>query len=229
MKINLQKISNVASVSAVILLFIFWQPLLHFFDELNSSDLQIINAFLTTILSWPVAVLILGLVFFLRFSKQISTFLGSISSVKWGSFEAQGQRDKLTEDVVTQGVTLTTEQWGNIENLVNQQGVNIQQYQEALKATFERAEHFEFAYLNLALVFNSKIALQWFALQPNKSSTRQNFFLAYQLPPQVIDHIAEKEAIFSILLTSGLITQNGEFFTTSEKGEKFLKHIGLLK
>lgn len=244
MKIDLQKISNIISIVAIVLVALFWQPLLDFFGGLDGADFQIINTFLATVLSWPVAVLILGLVFFLRFSSQISAFLENISSVKWGSFEAQRQQDKITEDVAAktevdlaaQGITLTNEQWEQITNLVNelstnqnQQNTTIQQYQEALKATFERAENFEFAYLNLALVFNSKRALLWFAAQQNKCSTKPNFMLVYQLPPQVPNHFAEKEAIFNILLTTGLITQNGDLFTISDKGEKFLRHIGFLQ
>ncbi len=244
MKINLTKTAYIIEITAIVLFAIFWQPLLRFGGILGIDDLQIVNNFLGVILSWPVAVLVICLVFFIRFSSQIGAFLENISSVKWGSFEAQRQKDKQTEnvaaeteaDLAAQGITLTPEQWQNIENLVNEltttrdrQGVTIQQYQEALKATFERAENLEFAYLNLALVFNSKRALQWFALQPNKSSTKQNFFLAFQLPAQIADPATEKEAIFNVLLVNNLISQNGEVFTATEKGEKFLRHIGLLR
>lgn len=242
----LQKILNIIGVAAIVLVVAFWQSLLRFLVGLGAEDFQMINTFLGIILSWPVAVLIICLVFFYRFSKQISAFLENISTVKWGSFEAQRQGDKQSatenvtektnEDLAAQGITLTNAQWQHIENLVNeltttqnQQSLTIQQYQEALKATFERAENFEFAYLNLALVLNSKFALLWFKAQPSKSSTKQNFCLVFQLPPQIFDHNTEKEAIFNVLLANALITQNGELFTISEKGEKFLKHIGLLR
>jgi len=41
--------------------------------------------------------------------------------------------------------------------------------------------------------------------------------------------IGEKEAIFNVLLVNGLIVQNGDLFAISDKGEKFLRHIGMLK
>lgn len=244
MKINTVRISYVISVLSIVFLVVFWQPLLESLRILNIDDLKTVNEFLRVILSWPVVILVLCLIFFRKFSEQISSFLKNVSTVKWGTFEAQRQEGKLTEDVVAktsadlaaQGINLSQEQWGQIENLVSeltttrdQQGITIEKYQEALKATFERAENYEFAFLNLSLVSNTKFALLWFLSQPNKSSTKLNFSFNFQLPPQIINQTAEKEAIFNALLVNVLLTQNGEVFSISEKGEKFLRHIGMIK
>jgi len=137
----------------------------------------------------------------------------------------------LTENLQEQGITLSQEQVQHLDEVFNNlskeketKEQEIANKDQAIKYFAERAELYEFAYLSLYLVFNSKLALLWFYNQISNSSTKENFTSQFILNSQVINPFAEKEAIFNALLVNGLLEQNGILFKTSEKGIRFLKH-----
>lgn len=200
--------------------------------------LDIILNYLQTLLSWPVAFLVVAIIFICKFRESIKIFLENIASIKVGPFEAsQHQRkttekidEKIVENLGEQGVKLTqaqlkeiSEAFDNISKEKEKKEVEVANQGQAIKYLLERSELYEFAYLNLLLVQNSKIALVWFHSQPLNSSTKENFMAQYILPPQIINPIAEREAIFNVLLVNGLLEQNGALFKVSEKGMRFLK------
>lgn len=198
--------------------------------NLNEIIRDIIPSYLEIILTWPVAIIIVSMVFLLKFSEEIRNFIQNVSSVRWGSFEALQQKQMPTKDVEeqveqVQGVSLTQEQWSEISNLVNEKEATIKDLQDALKIMIDRSENFEFAYLNSVLVHNTKLALYWFTLQSQKSSTKENFLNIFPLPEQIDNQPMEKEAIFNALITNGLLKQNGIVYEVTDKGEKFLVHI----
>lgn len=205
---------------------------------MNYSEIikEIIPLYLDLILSWPVAVLVIAFLIIFKYSEEIRNFIKNMSSVKWGPFEASHSQgptedveEKVEDDLQKKGVSLTKEEWDQIENLVNQRDAQISQFQDALKATLERAENYEFAYLNLALVHNTKLALYWFTLQQSGASTKENFISLFPLPQQIRDPLTEKEAIFNALITNGLLIQDGGAYKTTDKGVKFLEHINFAK
>lgn len=197
---------------------------------------QIILEYLRVILSWPTIVLLLGIIFLFKFSHSIRGFLRKLRFFKAGSFEFSQQQSlqqevekKVEEKLEESGITLNQEQLKQIqetfETLSKEKGdkeVRITQQEGVIRYWFERAELFEFSYLNLYLAYNSKIALFWL-MNP---STKDNFIYSFQLPPQIVNQIAEKEAIFNALLSTGLIEQDGFLFKISEKGKRFLKFLG---
>lgn len=100
----------------------------------------------------------------------------------------------------------------------------IKEFEEFINGLKSRCELFEFSYLNLLLVLNTKRVLLWFNSQV--SVTKEYYSLVFEpsIPPPI-----EREAIFNALLSNGLIiaTQNG--YKITDKGIKFLRFIGLLK
>jgi len=197
---------------------------------------QIILEYLRIVLSWPPLVFILAIVFLFKFSNSIKTFLENLRSLKAGPFEFSQQQKppqeiekKVEEKLEESGITLNKEQLKQIEETFEtlskekeDKEVRISQQQEVIRYWVERAELYEFLYLNLYLVYNSKAALLWF-INP---STKDNFIYSFFLPPQIVNQIAEKEAIFNALLSSGLIEQDGLLFKISGKGKRFLKFLG---
>lgn len=200
---------------------------------------------LEVIFSWPVIFLVIFLIFVWKFKESIKLFLENIASIKVGPFEAnqrQGKiteekiEEKITENLQEQGITLTKEQLQELDNLFNNlskekesKDIEIANQDQAIKYLAEKAELYEFAYLSLYLVHNSKLSLRWFYYQPTNSSTKENFILQFVLPPQIINPLGEKEAIFNALLVNGLIEQNEALFKVSEKGIRFLKHIKFIQ
>ena len=203
--------------------------------------MEIILEYLKIIFSWPVAFFVFSLIFILKFKESIKLFLENIASIKVGPFEASQRQtkepeekieDQITENLQEQGITLNKKQLQQVENAFNnltkekeEKEQEIANQSQVIKYFVERAELYEFAYLFLYLVQNSKFALLWFYNQISNSSTKDNFTLQFPLQPQIINPITEKEAIFNALLVNGLLEQVGILFKTSEKGIKFLKHI----
>lgn len=201
---------------------------------------EIILEYIKVFISWPVVFLIVALIFIFKFKESIKLFLENMASIKVGPFEAsqiqtkipeEKIEDQLTENLQEKGIILSQEQVQKLDEVFNNlskeketKEQEIADKEQAIKYFAERAELYEFAYLSLYLVFNSKLALLWFYNQTSNTSTKENFNSQFILNNPVINPFAEKEAIFNALLVNGLLEQNGSLFKTSEKGTRFLKH-----
>ena len=210
----------------------------------NKEIVEIILEYIKTFLSWPVVFLITALIFIFKFKESIKLFLENIASIKVGPFEASQRQskvpekkieDQITENLQEQGITLSKEQIQQIDeafsNLAKEKETKEQENaskDQTIKYFAERAEIYEFAYLSLYLVYNSKLALSWFNNQISNSSTKENFTAQFPVHPQIINPLAEKEAIFNALLVNGLLEQNGILFKVSEKGTRFLRYNKLI-
>lgn len=207
---------------------------------------EVIRSYLAIFLSWPVVILVVSLIFILKFTESIKIFLENIKSFKAGPVEvSQHQRTSSPQDIEKnvvenlqeKGITFTQEQLNNIEQHINNLSNQVQtattesqNKDQLIKFLAERAELFEFAYLNYYLVFNTKQALLWFNNMPLKTSTKENFIQNCFLQIQVPNILAEKEAIFSALLVNNLIQiTDQQVYKITEKGERFLKSIGWTK
>lgn len=206
--------------------------------------LEIILNYITVVLSWPVIFFAISLIFICKFKKSIKSFLENIASIKVGPFEANQRQsqdskedieDQISESLQQKGITLTDNQIKELENEFNnltkekeEKDAKIKNQSEIIKYLVERSEIYEFAYLSLSLVYNTKLALRWFYLQVSNSSTKENFMAQFNLPGQIVNPWAEKEAIFNALLTNGLLEQIGSLFKVSEKGIRFLRYVKLI-
>lgn len=105
-----------------------------------------------------------------------------------------------------------------------QRNLNRQEVRELIRSIFTIKEQYEFAYLNLFLVANSKAALK--RLAELGSATKKLFLTAMDLPSDIADESNQQEVIFNALLCHHLI-ENGEgIYQVSEKGRRFLEFIG---
>ncbi len=212
-----------------------WSSIIKALSSFGIPEYTLIKEYLGLLFSWPVAVLIISLIFLFKFSQSVKTFLENLNFLKAGPIE-MGQRQQLptSKDIEEQaaqsleqkGVTLTPEQLQRIEQAFNEKDTELTNKNQAIQYLLERSELFEFAYLSLALVYNTKVALMWFYLQNANSSTKENFLNVYILPPQVTEPQIEKEAIFNSLLVNQLLEQNSGLFTVTEKGKRFLRYMG---
>ncbi len=202
------------------------------------TNIEIILKFTELLLAWPVTALVLGIVFILYFKNEIKTLLKS-KKVKVGNVEfdqtlqSEEVEDKTSKDIEqpVNGQYFSDEQISqlgqtinNLENDSTQKNQKINELTALAVQLNERAETFEFLYLNTFLVMNSKIALKhWF----KDGSTKDYFMSSYPLPEAIVDKNQELSAIFNVLLVNNLIEQVGEIFRINEKGKKFLEKIGM--
>ena len=203
------------------------------------NTVEIILKFLDVLLTWPVTALVLGGVFIYLFKTEIKALLKS-KKVKVGNVEfeqnlqSQDKEDVEEESTMTQPkngkyfsdeqITQLGQAINNLENDTTQKQQKINELTTLAVQLNEKAETFEFLYLNNLLVINTKIALKhWF----KDGSTKDYFMSSYPLPDTVADKNQELSAIFNVLLVNGLIEQGGEIFKISQKGKKFLEKIGM--
>ena len=157
------------------------------------------------------------------------------------NFKQQDQDKTLepeeVDDKLAGSLILTPKEAQQLEDDFNkltekttQQNEEIKNRDQLLQYAIERAELYEFAFLQKMLVLNTQRALLWFYNQPKHSSTKGNFKSLYHLPKELPNHNDEKEAIFNSLLVYELliVNENPELYTVTVKGEKFLKAIKLI-
>lgn len=209
------------------------------------TKIEIILKFLELLLTWPVAIATLSLTFIFKFSDSIKSFLENLRSIKAGPVElAQHQRkedsidDEVSSSLEAKGITFSQEQINNIEQYITNLSSQVeatttesQNKDNVIKYLAERSELLEFKLLDrVDLVLNTKLALNWFYFQTNRSSTKDNFKVAFALPAQIVNPEAEKEAIFNALLVNNLIEDTHDsLYKVTDKGERFLKVIGFIK
>jgi hypothetical protein len=201
--------------------------------------------------SWPVPICIAALGFAYLFREPIGHFIkhrmtkagpggveaGTAASQVAGDDPLKEEKDKIANFFLKNGVQTyaALEQWVNgistnladKDKTLQEKEKAIEGYQGIVKALLERMKIYEFAYLNLFLVFNSKLALWWF--QQQGSVTKDLFKSTFPLPDTVQNPEQEREVIFSVLLSNGLIEYTGQLCTVPEKGQEFLRSIGFLK
>jgi hypothetical protein len=91
---------------------------------------------------------------------------------------------------------------------------------------FTIKEQYEFAYLNLFLVANTKRAM--LLLFERETVTKELFLSLIPLPEEIEDRQNQKEIIFNVLLCHHLISFEHGLCKVSDKGERFLEFIELV-
>lgn len=238
-----QNIYKISIACLVILVFLNKDDIFSLLLTFGVNEYSLIREYIETFLSWPVVTLIISLYVLTKFSESIKIFLENVKTFKVGSLEASTQSRSPQQEITSievkdelkeKGITLTNDQIQNIENeydKVVKEKQNIEQEVGTQKETINylavKAELYEFAYLNLYFVPNTKNALFWFFSQNN--CTYQHFIYNHQLPPVITNPEAEKVAILNALVTNQLVDQDTSLIKINDKGKRFLKFTGYIK
>lgn len=223
-------------IITIVLLFIYLnsKQIYQTFSMPGIEGHKIIRDYLCIIISWPLAFVVVLVIFIMRFPGSIKIMLENIGSFKLGPFEVaqcQGASkvdmdERRKEEIEKEGKSISREQISNITKKSDPSSIEKDKTGDLIvniaKYYIDRAEYFEFAYLSRYLVPNTKLALLWFNRTP---SMRETFMSQYTLLPGTINCFDEKEAIFNALLSNGLIEINESQYRISEKGAKFLRFI----
>jgi len=205
---------------------------------------QVAIEYLKIFLGWPAVVLLILSVFFTKFYTAIDYFIRNMR-VKYKDVEATSQQAKniqpdgsqTTEANEAEVISLSKQDAQSIaegiENLQTDNKTKQQTIDTLRNLVFQlanRSEFFEFMYLNTLLVISTKSAL--LSLYTNGPQSKALFIENVKnifIPPMVLDKETEKLAIHNALLVNGLIEEIGSLLKVSEKGERYLKFIGLIK
>lgn len=199
-----------------------------------------VTNYLRILFSFPAVLLIVMFVFFSKFFSAIDYFIRNMK-VKYKDVEASSQQGNTypadnpfpnNEDDL-KSVNLSSQDSQeiaeSIEQLQNDNSTKDQEIIELRNLVTQlagRSEFFEFKYLNEVLVLNTKFALKnLYLIGP---ISRDSFIRDTIVSTAVVDKYSEQLAIHSALLVNGLIEESGSLIKTSEKGERYLKFIGLI-
>ncbi len=214
---------------------------LNFVQSWHSAYNEIAVEYLKVFLGWPSIVLLILVVFFSKFYSAIDYFIRNMR-VKYKNVEATSQQVKnifpsdnySSEEQEAEVIKLSRQDVQSIvENIERLQTTKIKQ-QETIKKLKElviqlanRAEVFEFNYLNYILVPNTKHVLR--DLYRIGKMSKDSFIHQIFVPATVTDKYSEQLAIHNALLVNGLIVESGLLIQVSEKGERYLKFTGLIR
>jgi hypothetical protein len=217
---------------------------------------ELINLFRSLFVSWYGVVIIIACFFIavtqkawldlikrINFSLKKKGVMASTNEILEGqkTIFKKDDLEKIKRFLIEQKLN-TYEDFENFINKITQSLIKqdekiiekeklIIELQNYIQELFKLIKFYEFSYLNLYLVYNSKLALWWFYVQNiNHSATKQIFIFSFPLPEQIVNPEVEKEAIFNALLSNGLIENvSSDLYRVTLKGEEFLKFIGLIK
>ncbi|MDD5377329.1 MAG: hypothetical protein PHH16_04420 [Candidatus Gracilibacteria bacterium] len=171
---------------------------------------------LQVILVWPFAAILT--IFFLK--ESIQNFLNNIVKFKIGSneFQLQGKEGSIISDVQTKAI----ESFAQDELKEEKSKANNQDLID--KLTRESIEN-EFRYLNILTVPRTKTILKWISGLGNMT---KDAFMEHShtlFGTEILR--SELVAIHSILLGNGLISEQNNQLSITEKGKAFLSYIGM--
>lgn len=212
-------------IFCVLLPFLAWKGIV-------SSD--VVKVLVPAIISWPVAALVIALIFFTRFQAAFDYFLRNISTVKIPGVELQTQPPatagavKPPEENV---MKLTPEQQNKLNNFI--QGLanahdlattEKDRYQQLCSDAMLQGLFWKFNYLNLLFVPTTKQVLLWFS----KTATplpRQEFHDKWKTS---IFDFGQRDTILNLLVQYGMLQESGTRLSLTPEGYSFLQFIGYI-
>ena len=199
-------------IVSLYLVYIYFQPVIGFFGRL---DYELIHKYFATILSMPVAILVIVLTFMKRFKKGIVIFLKNsrLKGVGPASVDQKerGQETKTIDNTSETNVLPILETTKSKEDFMSP---------EETKKFFLLKDNF--------LTLNSKLSLLWFYNKPDHTATKKLFIDTYTLSGFYDRPENEKENIFLALYNEKLIEPTDNSYKVSERGRMFLEYIGLV-
>ena len=181
---------------------------------LNNVDWTLTKDYLAVILTWPVSVLVLCLVFMHKFSESIREFLNKMTRFKAPGFEVSQQQTETPLAPLEEKEQKTVE---DLENKVSDGSLYLTQ--EQVREIVSHFEKMEFKYLNLYLVQNTKDALGVLA---NTPVLKNAFMQNYPVPSHIADPWGERMAMLNALIDAELITEQNGMIEATAKGKRFL-------
>jgi hypothetical protein len=200
--------------------------------DMLPSDLVL--KLLALLLSWPVSVLIMALVFLSRFQGAIDFFLRNVRSVNFpgGNVQIQPQTETKPTDTNTPPGTMVIsaeqrEQLGRyIQDLQQQHSAATaakQDTEQRLKQAYTDSIAWKFSYLNLFYVPQTKQVLHWFAY--HSPQTRESYNLSWQ---SYIQDSNQRGIVLDVLLQFNMLKMDNVNIAITPEGHGFLQFIGMI-
>ena len=184
---------------------------------------SLVKEYLSVILSRPIAILVIGMYFLIRFREPINSFLTRMKSIKyWGVEVWTSQTAEISKD------TKMKQPKKYLKEIKEIRGKNDEN-KKLIDYLINESKFYKFAYLDLFLVWKSKKSLLWF--YDTWSATKDNYIENFPEYFNKIDnsYFVEKkelEIIYNVLLSHELIELNmQQLISVTDSWKAFLKYI----
>ena len=175
---------------------------------------QLVLEFVRVLLAWPVVVLFLGVFFLKKFKAQVAAALDRIAGIRLpGGSELlmpQAASNVLAAAAGEAPVQAAPPEPGDAANA-----------EQRIKTERERAQLWEYRYLNYFLVPRTQLVLDWLASGPPMGVGTYDTWLMDSVPNPV-----ERLAVLSALRNHHLIDVQGELITVNPKGREYVQWRG---
>lgn len=188
------------------------------------------------VLSWPVAVIVIGITAMWVFRDGINDFLRKVQRVKFPGGEVQSLQEEPGIRVPDEYLVLNPTQQQRLSDAISaelksterraqeEKQLLLQQAQAAVNSLQQQATFWEFSYLAYYLVPNSKRTLSWIGSVPNNMIELDTF---HTILKRAVDSQSERQAILNALQQHQLVAISNNTVSITEKGREFLKVAGI--
>ena len=182
----------------------------------------------SVLLSWPVAVLVIALLFIGKFESAIRGYLEGMTSLKLpGGIQSERQppTERDTEELPEGTTMLTPDHQAAIDEVFKLLAFK-QQLTEAQKSAVEKLYQEEsqqsllwkFRYLSSLFVHNTKRVLKWLLTYPGQTRNTVDIYWTALIPDK-----AQRKIIINILCSNGMVEEVGGTIVVTSEGDTFLQ------
>lgn len=187
---------------------------------------------LRILISWPLVVGVLGLLGGGEFRRELRDLVARIKSIRAGSFQldldqAQDRPNKIEpgqED--TTSIRLTKEQIAIIRSKIDELFKLKEREKEAAMNLVTQLQteiaFWQFEFLSVFLVPMTQNVLRWFAGLQNVQATKEFYHQTWR---DIVKDGGQRDTMLSVLLSYGLLVQEGDALKITEKGMQFLGYV----
>lgn len=187
----------------------------------------ILDVFKTIISSWPLCIFIVLLISISKFKSQIADFINRVGSLKFPGGEILSQaKQSIADRELPEG---KTEDDSSLADIL--QGMGAEEEKERLRQIIQDKDgeslYWEYNYLDIFLVSESKRVLVWMSQNPSRVSST----VFHDLWDPLIPKHAERRTILSVLLRYDLISQEEQsgMLEVTPKGHNYIEWASLDK
>lgn len=206
----------------------------------NPSHGQVLVEVLQILVSWPMAIGLLGFSAGVAFRSELSGFLKRLGTIRLpGGTEISSaplQPEPESESPIQKAgntITLTRDQADAIRGVVQELYDKVQCSERELQAVrnaafslLEKKEleaaYWKFEFLSVFLVPATQLVLRWFASHPRGSVTKEYYDGFWKV---FITDSNQRDTILSVLLFYGLLMQEDHTLRISDVGMQFLAFL----
>lgn len=189
---------------------------------------------LNTVLSWPVATIVVAVLFIFRFRSSIDELLSNIASMRFpGGIEIQSHVqapasdvDEIEESNISIPESDLKEMDSSIVPLDESEGISkeeLQMIQNEYRHKVEECKLWKFQYLNLFFVQQTKNVLNWFSKSAPRTRQQYNLIWAPYIPNQ-----EQRKVILEVLIQNGMLEESNGIIRITQEGHSFLQFTGYI-